>query len=107
MIIFIPNVPKGTTVIYSDFDPVVVEYARDILQNTPDVYFFEADAREPEELLGRPEVLKILGDRRRVGFVLWGVPVFYATRKFPTHCESFMIGRLPQLPGYQRAGRGN
>ncbi len=71
-----PNVPKGTTVIYSDFDPVVVEYARDILQNTPDVYFFEADAREPEELLNRPEVLKILGDRRRVGFVLWGVPVF-------------------------------
>ena len=71
-----PNVPKGTTVIYSDFDPVVVEYARDILQNTPDVYFFEADAREPEELLGRPEVLKILGDRRRGGFVLWGVPVF-------------------------------
>ena len=71
-----PNVPKGTTVIYSDFDPVVVEYARDILQNTPDVYYFEADAREPEELLNRPEVLKILGDRRRVAIAFWGVSAF-------------------------------
>ncbi len=71
-----PNVPKGTTVIYSDFDPVVVEYARDILQNTPDVYYFEADAREPEELLNRPEVLKILGDRRKVGIAFWGVSAF-------------------------------
>ncbi len=70
------KVPKGTTVIYSDFDPVVVEYARDILKDTPDVYFFQADARKPEELLNRPEVEKILGGRRKVAFVFWGITTF-------------------------------
>jgi SAM-dependent methyltransferase len=71
------KVPKGTTVIYSDVDPVVVEYAREILKdNTPNVYFFQADARHPEELLARPEVEKILAGRRKVGLIYWGVSIF-------------------------------
>jgi hypothetical protein len=69
-------VPKGTKVIYSDWDPVVVEYARDILKNTPDVYFFHADARHPEELLDRPEVGEILGGRRDVALIAWGLALF-------------------------------
>ena len=69
-------VPPGTTVIYSDYDPVVVEYAQEILGETPGVYFFEADARRPEELLNRPEVLKILNDRRDVAIIYWGVALF-------------------------------
>ena len=62
-------VPKGTTVIYSDYDPVVVQYAREILGNTPDVYFFEANAGRPEELLNQPEVQTILAGRRDVGII--------------------------------------
>ena len=71
-------VPPGTTVIYSDYDPIVVEYANDILaeQNLSNVYAFKADARHPEELLERPEVEQVLAGRRRVGFVLWGVAMF-------------------------------
>ncbi len=72
------KVPKGTTVIYSDYDPVVVEYTKEILGNTPDTYFFKSDASRPEELLERPEVQKILGGRRKVAFVLWGVSMFLA-----------------------------
>jgi hypothetical protein len=68
--------PEGTTVIYSDHDPVVVEYARDILGDTPNVYFFEANAAEPELLLNRPEVQEILAGRRKVGLILWGVSAF-------------------------------
>lgn len=67
---------KGTTVIYSDSDPVVVEYARDILKDTPNAYFFQADARYPEELLSRPEVEQILAGRRKVGLIYWGISVF-------------------------------
>jgi hypothetical protein len=67
------KVAKGTTVIYSDFDPVIVEYAREILKDTPDVYVFQGDARRPEELLNRPEVEKILAGRRKVGIVFWGI----------------------------------
>ncbi|MCA9961905.1 MAG: SAM-dependent methyltransferase [Anaerolineales bacterium] len=69
-------VPEGTTVIYSDYDPVVVEYAYDILGDTPNVYFFEADAANPEALLSRPDVQKILGEKKKIGFVLWGVSAF-------------------------------
>ena len=69
-------VPAGTTVIYSDYDPVVVEYAREILAGTPNVYYFLADARRPEELLNRPEVQTILGSRRRVALVYWSVAIF-------------------------------
>jgi hypothetical protein len=72
------KVTKDTTVIYSDFDPITVEYSREILQNTPNVYYFQADATHPEELLGRPEVEKILAGRRKVAFVFWGVTVFLA-----------------------------
>lgn len=68
--------PAGTTVIYSDHDPVIVEYARDILEDTPNVYFFEASVGEPEALFNRPEVQEILAGRRKVGFVLWGVSGF-------------------------------
>jgi SAM-dependent methyltransferase len=66
----------GTVVIYSDLDPVVVEYGRDILQGVPNVYFFHGDARRPDELLGRPEVQKILAGRRDVAFVYWAVSAF-------------------------------
>ncbi len=68
--------PKGTKVIYSDWDPVVVEYAHDILKNTPDVYFFLADARHPEELLDRAEFQEIIGGQRDVAIIVWGLALF-------------------------------
>ena len=70
------KVKKGTTVIYSDYDPIVVEYTRDILKGSQDVYFFQSDARKPEELLNRPEVQKILAGRKKVAFVMWGISIF-------------------------------
>jgi len=71
-------VAPGTNVIYSDRDPVTVEYGQDILGDTPNVYYFRADCRKPEELLNRPEVKDILGDNRHVAFVYWGVSMFMA-----------------------------
>jgi len=69
-------VPAGTTVIYSDYDPVVVEYAREILADPPDVHFFHADARRPDDLLSRPAVEAILAGRRKVAIVYWGISIF-------------------------------
>jgi hypothetical protein len=68
--------PQGATIIYSDYDPVVVEYAKEILTGVSNVYYFQADARRPDELLSRPEVKAILGKRREVGLVYWGVSLF-------------------------------
>lgn len=69
-------VPEGTKVIYSDHDPVVVEYAREILADTPNVHFFHADARRPEELLNRKSVQEIIGDQRNIAFIYWGISAF-------------------------------
>jgi hypothetical protein len=69
-------VKPGTKVIYSDHDPVVVEYARELLGNTSDVYFFEAEVGHPEVLLNHPQVQEILRDRRDVALVCWGVAMF-------------------------------
>ncbi len=69
-------VPEGTTVIYSDYDPVVVEYAQEILGDTPNVYFFKADAARPEELLNHPQVQDILDGKRDVALIHWGVSIF-------------------------------
>jgi hypothetical protein len=71
-------VPEGTIVIYSDYDPVVVEYALEILKDTSNVYFFHSDARHPGELLNHPEVQQILGDRRDVALVYWGIGAYLA-----------------------------
>jgi hypothetical protein len=66
----------GTVVIYSDSDPVIVEYGRDILKDASNAYFFQGDARRPGELLERPEVQKILAGRRDVALIYWGVTAF-------------------------------
>ena len=66
-------VAPGTTIIYSDRDPVCVEYGREILEDTPNVHYFQADCRFPLELLGRPEVKAIMDGKKRVAFVYWGI----------------------------------
>jgi hypothetical protein len=70
------RVPPETTVIYSDIDSVTVEYAQDILKDTPNAWAFESDAGNPDKLLSDPKVQTILNDRRKVAFVYWGVSVF-------------------------------
>ncbi|MBI5838748.1 MAG: SAM-dependent methyltransferase [Chloroflexi bacterium] len=72
------KVSKDTTVVYSDYDPIVVEYTHEILNNTTNAYFFHSDARKPDELLNRPEMQKILDNRQKVAFVYWGVSAFLA-----------------------------
>jgi len=83
------KVKPGTAVIYSDYDPVVVEYARDILKDATNTYFFESDARKPENLLNRPEVQKILAGRKKVAFVLWGVSLFLSDEDI-THIAKYL-----------------
>ncbi|MBI4670813.1 MAG: SAM-dependent methyltransferase [Chloroflexi bacterium] len=69
-------VKPGTLVIYSDIDPVVVEFAKEILKGAPDTYIFQSDARHPETLLSNPQVLELLQGRRDVALVLWGLSSF-------------------------------
>ncbi len=69
-------VPAGTTVIYSDADPITVAYGREILKDVPNTYYFQVDCSRPEKLLGHPEVIKIVQENRKVALVYWGVSAF-------------------------------
>jgi len=97
-------VAPGTTVIYSDHDPVTVEYGREILGDTANVHYFQADARRPEDLLNQSEVQQILGGERHVAFVYWGVSMYLSDDDIAhiartlydwsddTSCLAFFIG---------------
>lgn len=83
--------PAGTTVIYSDWDPVVVEYGREIIKGIPNVHYFHADARHPEELLNRPEVEDILKGRRDVALITWGLSAFISDEDI-SHMADILYG---------------
>lgn len=70
-------VPEDIIVIYSDKDPITVEYAKEIVKDKPNVYTFEADAVHPEMLLESPDVKAILEGHRKIAFVLWGVVSYF------------------------------
>jgi SAM-dependent methyltransferase len=49
------SVMPSARVLYSDNDPVTVEYAREIIGNNPAVAYHQADLRDPEPLLRAAE----------------------------------------------------
>ncbi len=69
-------VPPNTKVIYSDYDPIVVQYAEDILKDVPNTLCLLSDARRVTDLLQNPRVEEMLQGRRDVAFVSWGVAAF-------------------------------
>lgn len=73
--------PPGMTVIYADIDPYVVAEGQALLHNTPNAHFFQSDMRYPEQLLQRPEVQPILAGKRTIGFVTWGVMLFFSDQE--------------------------
>ena len=82
--------------IYSDSDPITVQYAREILKDTKNVYYFEADACKPEELLNRPEVLKLINNRKDIGIIYWGVSAFFSD-EIARYVVNYIYTRVPKL----------
>ncbi|MFZ0547196.1 MAG: SAM-dependent methyltransferase [Candidatus Promineifilaceae bacterium] len=80
-------VRPGSTVIYSDYDPVVVEYAHELLAGAENTYYFLADASQPEELLNRQEVLALVGDSRNVAIIFWGISGFLTDEELRSTLE--------------------
>ena len=70
------HVPKGAAVLYSDIDPVTVEYAREILGDNPDVLYMLCDAGKPEILLNHAAVADRFGSHRKVAFGFNGIVFF-------------------------------
>ena len=68
--------PKGTRVIYSDIDPVTVEYAKEILKDNADTRYVHCDAAAPEEILQSGLVEELFGTDRRVAIGFNGIAYF-------------------------------
>ncbi|MBU2552149.1 MAG: SAM-dependent methyltransferase [Proteobacteria bacterium] len=68
--------PPGTRVIYSDIDPVTVEYGREILGGNPNVRYVECDAGRPEDLLGSGVPEPMFGQERRLAIGFNGISYF-------------------------------
>lgn len=72
------NTPEGTKVIYSDIDPVTVEYGRNIIGENPLVKYVTCDAGTPEILLESDIVKSLFGDNHKtaIGFtgICWFLP---------------------------------
>jgi hypothetical protein len=56
-------------VIYSDIDPITVEYSQEILAENPHVIYLRCDAAHPREMLDSPQVREFTGGDRRVGII--------------------------------------
>lgn len=65
--------PQGR-VLFSDFDPQVVELAQELLKDRPHLRFLQADARAPEPILS--EAARFFGDDRRLGIGCIGLCYF-------------------------------
>jgi O-methyltransferase involved in polyketide biosynthesis len=57
-------------VVYVDFDPVVVSHARAILADEKQTSVIQADMREPDVILGHPDLTRLLDLTQPVGVLL-------------------------------------
>jgi O-methyltransferase involved in polyketide biosynthesis len=73
---YIHELAPQARVIYSDIDPVVVTYGREIIGDNPNVRYELCDAGRPEDLLELPVVSELFGEDRRVAIILNGILMF-------------------------------
>ncbi|ONI84606.1 hypothetical protein ALI22I_29100 [Saccharothrix sp. ALI-22-I] len=64
------EVAPGCRVVYVDKDPVAIAHSRLILADDPDTTAVQADLREPEDVLSRPEVTGLLDFDQPIALLL-------------------------------------
>jgi len=68
--------PPDAKVIYSDIDPITVEYGREIIKDNQNVRFEECDAGKPEDLLNASFIKKDFVGRGKVAIGFNGIAYF-------------------------------
>jgi hypothetical protein len=82
-------------VVYVDIEPVAVTHSQQMLAENPNATAILADLREPEEILGHPEVAALLDLSRPVALLMVAVLHFVPEDDVP----SAVIGRLRRALG--------
>lgn len=83
-------------VVYVDNEPVAVTHGRRILDGTAGTVMIQADVREPDTIIGHPEVVDLIDFSRPVGVLLCGVLVF-----IPEDADAESTAAL--MAGYRQA----
>ncbi|WP_327580908.1 SAM-dependent methyltransferase [Nonomuraea sp. NBC_00507] len=91
------SVAPGTRVVYVDHDPIVLVYGQALLAADATTTVIEADAREPEKILGDPQARALIDFSRPVGLLLFGLLHHLSDDEDP----GAILGRLvaPLAPG--------
>ncbi|MFJ9770986.1 SAM-dependent methyltransferase [Kitasatospora sp. NPDC101157] len=85
----------GVKVVYVDRDPVAVAHSRLLLEGDPDNTVVQADLRDVEDLLDRPEVAALLAEGEPVAVLLVAVAHFVSDDEDPWKLIATIRDRLP------------
>jgi hypothetical protein len=73
----------GSRVVYADIDPVAIAHSQAILAGHPDAAAVQADLREPEQLLARDDVRRLIDFSQPTALLLMVVLHFLADAEDP------------------------
>jgi hypothetical protein len=90
------SIDPKTRVVYVDNDPIVLAHARRLLAGTPDgaTSYIQADLREPDAILGHPDLRGTLDLSRPVALMLIAVAQFVADDERPHDHVARLTGAL-------------
>ena len=83
------RVNPAARVVYVDVDPVAIAHSKAILEGTANAVAVQADARRPEEIVGHPDVLRVLNWTRPIGVL--AIAMFHFV---PDDAEALSIIRV-------------
>jgi O-methyltransferase involved in polyketide biosynthesis len=83
------SVDPESRVVYVDIDPVAIAHSRSILDGDDKATVIEGDLREPDAILGHPEVARLIDFERPVGLLMVGLLHFVDVED-----PSDLVGRL-------------
>lgn len=89
------QIRPGARVVYVDIDPVATAHSRQILAGDPLSAVVEADMRDPETLLGRPAVARLLAPGEPVAVLLVAVLHFVTDAEDPARIVRVLRDALP------------
>ncbi|WP_037852371.1 SAM-dependent methyltransferase [Streptomyces sp. NRRL S-340] len=85
----------GARVVYVDNDPVAVAHSEALLADDPDAAIVAADIRRPEEIVGAPEVRKLIDFEQPVAVLMITILHFVTAEEDPAGIVAAFRDALP------------
>jgi hypothetical protein len=90
----IQRINPAARAVYVDVDPIAVAHSEGILRGNPSVGVVGADARRPEQVLGHPDVRRLIDFDRRVAVLLVFVLHFMGDDATASHIVDAFRGAM-------------